>query len=244
MNREQLRRLVWFFSLWTDFSDPRKSWWRFFVENVYLVATHSFLGNNYLFTSIDNEVAALVVPTVFSVFHSLVLIEILELTEVWSKHNRNFAKINAFLILFKNDLLNFAFALAGLGAVVEIVFQLLFAKLDICVDLSTVSQVSHSRFMRKDGHHSVVCFHYPWRGVDVNLSELNFVNHTLGSVLLLFTGSVLRYFLDLDFSVFWDDVLDIKLKEAIEALNLLGNETVLLKVGFYNDPSVVCVDGS
>jgi hypothetical protein len=82
LDREQLGRFVRLFSLRSDFGNPRKLRWRFFVENIDLVVAHSLLSHNYLFRAIDDEVASLVVPTVLAVFDSLVLIEVLELAKV------------------------------------------------------------------------------------------------------------------------------------------------------------------
>ena len=209
-----------------------------------MVATHSFLGDNDLFTSVDYEVATLIVATVLAIFNSLVFVEILELAEVRPKHHWDFSKVNSLFFLFKDDIFNLSFSLASLRTVVEVVFEFFLAELNIGVDLGAVGQISHSSLVRENRHHAIVRLDHSRTSVDMNLRELHFINHRLRSIRLLFACGVLRYLFDLDFSVLRDDVLDTELEEAVEALNLLGHKPMLLEVGLDDYPSVVSVDGS
>jgi hypothetical protein len=144
-----------------------------------LVASHSLLSNNDLLASVYDEVTTLVVAAVLTIFYSFVLVEIFKLTEVRAKHDRDFSEVNSLFLFFENHILDFAFALSSLRAIVEVVLKFFLAELDIGVDLSTVGQVSHSGFVRENGHHTFVGFKDSWCCVDVHLSELDFVHHAL-----------------------------------------------------------------
>lgn len=137
------------------------------------------MGNYYLLTTVYNKVATLVVAAVFTIFYAFVLVEIFKLTEIRAEHHRYFSEVNSFFFLLENYILDLAFALASLGAVVKVVFKLFLAKLDIRIDLSAVSQVSHTGLVRKDGHHSFVGLKDSWCCVDVHLSKLDLIDHTL-----------------------------------------------------------------
>ena len=64
----------------------------------------------------------------------------------------------------------------------------------------------------------------------MHLTELHLKDDVLVSVPLLLSCSVLRDFFDLDFSILGDDVLNVEFEESVEAANLLGDQTMLLKV--------------
>jgi hypothetical protein len=108
-----------------------------------------------------------------------VLVEIFELTEVRAKHNRDFSKINSLFLFFENHILDFSLALAGLRAIVKVVFQFFLAELYIGIDFGTVSQISHSGFVRKDRHHPFVGLKDSGCSINVHLSKLDFINHAL-----------------------------------------------------------------
>jgi len=103
-----------------------------------LIASHSLLSNNDLLASVYDKVTTLVVATVLTIFNSFVLVEIFKLTEVRAKHDRDFSEVNSLFLFFENHILDFAFALSSLRAIVEVVLKFLLAELDIGIDLSTV----------------------------------------------------------------------------------------------------------
>jgi hypothetical protein len=179
LHSEKLRRLVGSLSLRADLSYPREARWRLLVEAVDLVAAHSFLGHYHLLTSVDDEVASLVKPTVFTIFHSLVLIQIFELAELRAEHDRNFADENSLCRLFEDYFLDFALPSASFRIIYEEIVKDLLAVVDISVNFSRISQVPHTGMVREDWCHSVVFFSNPRLAVDVYLSELDFVNHIL-----------------------------------------------------------------
>lgn len=74
---EKLRRPVGGFSLGPYLSDPRVLGRWFLGEHIDLVVAHSFLSHNDLLGPIDDEVAALVKATIFSILDPLHLIELL-----------------------------------------------------------------------------------------------------------------------------------------------------------------------
>ena len=86
------------------------------MEHIDHVVRHSLLGYDHLLASVDDEVASLVIAAVLAVFDPLVLIQVLELTEVTSKHDRNLANVDSSVVLLKDHLLDAALALAESGA--------------------------------------------------------------------------------------------------------------------------------
>jgi len=66
-----LRRLVGSLCLGADLSYPAVLGRRSLVENQYLIVSHSLLGDNDLLTSIDDEVASLIVDAVLTILDSL-----------------------------------------------------------------------------------------------------------------------------------------------------------------------------
>ena len=114
-----------------------------------MIVTHAFLSHYDFLRAIYDEVATLVVATIFTIFHSLVLIQIFELTKLRSQHHWNLPEVNSFFILLRNDVFDFPLALASCWAIIEKVSKLLFTELNISVDLCRVGQISHPGFVGK-----------------------------------------------------------------------------------------------
>ena len=182
------------------------------------------MGYNDFLAAVDDEVAALVVTTVLPVFDSLMLIQIFELTEVRPEHDRHLADVNSFFLVFKNDLFDFALALPCYRTVVEVIFQLLLAELNVRVDLGAVGEVAHARLVWEHWHHSVVRLHNSRCDVDVHLVKFDLVHYVLVCLpVLLLADCVLGLLFDLDLSVLSDNVLHVELQEPVEGLNLLAD---------------------
>ena len=81
LHGEELGRLVGGLSLRADFSDPGVLGGWFLVEDVDLVVGHPLLRHNDLLTPINDKVSSLIKATIFTIFHSLMLIQTLQLTE-------------------------------------------------------------------------------------------------------------------------------------------------------------------
>lgn len=174
-----------------------------------------------LFAAIDDEVAALVVAAVLAIFHSLVLIKVFQLAEVRAQHHWHPSDENSSIFILEDDVFDSALALASLRTVVVKILELLFAELYVCVQLSRVSEVAHPGLMREHRHHTVISLDDSWGTVYVDLTELDLVNNVLVRVPLLLARGVLGHFLDLDLTVFHDNVLDVEFQEAVEAAYLL-----------------------
>ena len=129
------------------------------MEHIDHVVGHSLLRYDHLLATIDDEVAALVIATILAILDPLMLIQIFELTKVAPEHDWHLSDEDPSIILLEEHLLDLSLAHACLWAVIEVVFELLFAELDICVDLSGICQVAHSGFVREDWLHTIVTFH-------------------------------------------------------------------------------------
>ena len=208
------------------------------MKDVDHVVGCTFLRHDNLLATIDDKVASLIVATVLTVLHPLLLIQVSQLAEVASEHHWDFADVDTCVILLKNDSFDFTLALACFRAVLKVVLEFLLAELDVGVELSRVREVPHACLVRKDRHHAVVRLHDAWATVHMHLTELNLVHYILVRVPLFLASRVLWDFLDLNFTVLSDNFLDVELEKAIEASNLLGDEAVLLEVGLDHGPGV------
>jgi hypothetical protein len=65
----------------------------------YMIVGHPLLSYYDFLTSIDNEVATLVILAVLAILHSLELVEVGELTELGSQHDRNLANHHSGLLV-------------------------------------------------------------------------------------------------------------------------------------------------
>ena len=126
------------------------------MEDVDHVVGHTLLCHNHFFAAIDYKVATLVIAAVFTIFHPLVLIQILQLAKVAPQHNGHFADKDASIVLLEDDSLDFSLSLACLWTVIKVILKFFFAKLDICIEFSSVGKVSHASFVREYGLHTVV----------------------------------------------------------------------------------------
>ena len=129
---------------------------RLLVEAIHHVVGHALLGYDDFLATIDDEIAALVISAVLAIFHSLVLVQILQLTEVTSKHDWHLADVDTSVVLLENDPLDSSLPHACLRAIIEVVFEFFLAKLDISIELGRVGQVSHASLVREHGHHAIV----------------------------------------------------------------------------------------
>ena len=90
LNCKLLRRSIRLLGLRTNFSHPRIFWRRLLCKNIDLICCHAFLSNYNFFRTIYYEIASLIKWAIFSMSHSLHLIQFFQMTEFWSKHNWNF----------------------------------------------------------------------------------------------------------------------------------------------------------
>ena len=79
-----------------------------------LIVSHSLLSNNYFLTSVDYEVASLIKLAVLTTANSIVLIHLVKLTELRSKHYRYLANHNSGGVKLAEDLLDLSLALTSL----------------------------------------------------------------------------------------------------------------------------------
>ena len=149
------------------------------MEHVHHVVGHAFLSHNHLFATVDDEVATLVIPAILAILDSLMLVQILELAEITSEHDRHLTDVDSRILVLKDDSLDFPLALTSLSAIVEVVFEFFLAELDISVELCRVSQVPHAGLVREHRHHSIVRLHDARRVVHMYLLELDLVHNVL-----------------------------------------------------------------
>ena len=126
------------------------------MEHIHHVVGHPLLSYDHFLTSIDDKVATLIVSAIFTIFHSLMFIQVLELAEITSEHDWDLTNVDASIVLLEDHSLDLAFPLASLRTVVEVILKFFFAKLNICVKLCSIGQVAHSSLMGKHWHHAVV----------------------------------------------------------------------------------------
>ncbi len=122
MHRKELGRLVRVFRLRTNLSDPAVLGRWLLHKHVDHIVSHSFLSDDDFLTTIDNEIAALVISAILTVFDPLVLVQTFELAEVTSKHDRDFTDVDSGIILLKDDSFDLTFALACCRVIIEVVF--------------------------------------------------------------------------------------------------------------------------
>lgn len=79
-----------------------------------LVVCHSLLGHNYLLTTINNEVATLVILAIFTSSNSIILTQTMKLTELRSEHDRDLANHDSSRGIFGDDLFDLPLSLTGL----------------------------------------------------------------------------------------------------------------------------------
>ena len=126
------------------------------MKDIDHVVGHALLGHDHLLAAVDNEVASLIVPAVLAILHTLVLVQALQLAEVAAEHDWHLANVDPGVVLLEDDPLDASLPLACLRAVIEVVLELLLAELDVGVELSGVSEVSHTSLVREHRHHPII----------------------------------------------------------------------------------------
>lgn len=96
--RKHTRHFVWSFILWPNFSNPWVLTWLFFMENIYKIISHLFLGNQHLLTSINNKVSALI-KHAFFVLYSILIRTHVQSTIIRSNHDWNPPYENTLMLL-------------------------------------------------------------------------------------------------------------------------------------------------
>jgi hypothetical protein len=76
------------------------------VKDQDLIIGHALLSNNNFFTSIDNKVTSLIVLAIFTTVNSVILVQLVKLTELRAEHDWNFANHNSCIIKLSKNLLN------------------------------------------------------------------------------------------------------------------------------------------
>lgn len=103
---QELRRSARALSLRPDLGHPCELGGGFLLEDEDLVVGHPLLRDDHLLAAVDDEVAALVVLAVLARVHSVVSVEIAELTELRAKHDWNLADHDSGLLVLTDDLLH------------------------------------------------------------------------------------------------------------------------------------------
>ena len=102
------------------------------MKHKYLIVGHSLLGYNDLLTPVDNKVASLIELAVLSTADTIVLIHLVKLAELRTKHHRYLANHDPSRVKLAEYLLDFPLALASLGiGVVCVSLKLFFRQCDI-----------------------------------------------------------------------------------------------------------------
>ena len=171
------------------------------MPDVHHVVCHTLLGYNDFLTTIDDEVSTLIISAIFTIFHSLMLIQVFKLTEVTTEHDWNLTDVNSSIVLLKDYFLDPALALTSLWAVIEVVLELFLAELDIGIKLRGICQVSHAGLVREDRHHAIIRLHDSRAAVHVYLGELYLVHDVPVGVPLLLACRVLWDFFNLNLSI-------------------------------------------
>jgi hypothetical protein len=119
-------------------------------------------------------------------------------------------------------MLDFFFSFLSFLIFMIYIFQLLFRQMNICKYFSRVSEISNSCIMRKQRCHRIISFEVSWMFTYRNLTKFNFPNYIF-CVIPFFSSNILRNNINLNFSDFIDNFLNIELKKSIIRGYLLRN---------------------
>ncbi len=154
---------------------------------------HPLLCNEYFFTSIDDEVAALVEYTLLRIVGYFQVIQTLQVTEVGTDHHRtttNQYVRQRTLLQYLFDLL-FSFFACFFNDYHFRRFKFKFPDIDVNIDFSRVGETSDTRFMREDRSIRFICLQYTGSIVHVHLGKLDIPtlvipNFFAGYILILY----------------------------------------------------------
>jgi len=182
------------------------------------------LGDNDFLRAINDEVTTLIIHAL-SVADDLLIVGVAQMTLAGTYHNRDFTQLNlACLILFDE--------ISG-----TLTNSSPFLNVDIDLGIDLVGEVSDSRFVWKVGVHLQVFVDHHGLGCSINLSK----HYLIANIVFLFFDS--RNILPVDTDdialVFFDAVGDHNIDKAIEGLNLLVDDSVLLEVSVNDLPLII-----
>lgn len=154
------------------------------MEDKHNIVSHSFLGNKHLLTSIDYEVASLIIDALFGIVGNLLVIQVLQVTEVRSDHNWHSAHQHSLYILHLKLLSHLLLLLltALLKANLVKALQLQLPHLYIDIDFGGVSETSNPCLMWEYGLVLLISLQYPRGIVHVHLLELYLIDLVISLV--------------------------------------------------------------
>jgi len=201
------------------------------IENKNDVTSLPLLRNNDLFRTIYNEVTALIIHALLLLHDSKVVL-VREMALRTPDHNRDFAKLNLLLLVQLN-----------LEFIIFVPVPLLDMHIDFAINL--VGHIPDPRLMGEVGvlpqlHIGLLGVSHHGLAAGVNLTKNNLVLDVLLRVLFDVDDIVvLLVHPDSVELVLLHAVRNHVLYEAVEGLNLLVNDTILVKVGIDDLPLVV-----
>ena len=138
-----------------------------------LIISHALLCHNDFFTAVNDEVATLVILTVFSSTDSIILAQAMKLTELRPQHHRDLANHDSGRSILSKYLLYLSLAESSLGVhLILVSVKLLLRKSDINEKLSGISEVAHACLMWIDSTILVIFLSDTRALVDTCLTEL------------------------------------------------------------------------
>lgn len=171
------------------------------MKNIHKIVSHFFLGHNDLLSSIDYEVASLVIGT-FSFGDNLCFGKIAKGAELRSDHYWHFSYWNFFLGFIVNQLLFLAF------------FLFINFILNVQEQLGLISEVSQSSLKRSGILNHSFTGYIGRLLMNIDLLKIDLIK--LSFVFLLFISFVLSCWKYFDLSYLCDDFLKCASKEIVE----------------------------
>jgi hypothetical protein len=182
--------------------------------------------------TIDNEVAALIIPTLSRIIYNLLLRKVGQVTKLGADHDWDLTDLN-FIVLVQSLLRNNWSNTVFIGVAP---LQLLYFNGDI--DFSLVSQVAQTGLMGQNRFVNSVLLQVSGKLINSDIAEVDAIDCVF--VILAAKLALLHNILG---PKLFNHLLDAVLEEALEGENLLGNQTILFEVGVDDFPGVVLVDG-